>query len=166
MNKLRLRVCRTWFDFLPKAGMGASTFQKGEAIMRNHVGVQVGAGLGTLLLAFGAMAADSTFHQSCINASLSADGVNLIASCRNSIGRWSTSSLALRGIQVVRGVLTIVPGGVTNYRKSCSEIRLEMPVVKPNPRIVGYCKSEEGIYNSSYVELSGIDNRNGVLTYQ
>jgi len=146
--------------------MGASTFQHGEVIMRNHLGVRVGVGLGTLLMAFGAMAADSTFHESCNNASLSADGVNLIASCRNSIGRWNTSSLALRGIQVVRGLLTIVPGGVTNYRKSCSELRLEMPVVKPNPRIVGYCKSEEGIYNSSFVELSGIHNINGVLTYK
>ena len=122
--------------------------------------------LGTLL-ATCAFAADSTFHKTCSDLKLNADGSGFSAVCKKRNGQPNNTSLTLKGVQNLDGKLSIVPGGPSNYVQSCNTIRLQVPSSSmqiPHPRLTAICKKKNGHPSNTQLELDNIENVDGVLT--
>jgi hypothetical protein len=100
----------------------------------------------------------STYQDSCDNLSIS--GNSLVAYCRTKSGDFVQSSIVLRGIDNVNGVLTATNfDRPSTYQHSCDNISISRNV------LTAFCETGNGKKNQTTISLSGIGNDNGVLVY-
>jgi hypothetical protein len=100
----------------------------------------------------------SSFQNSCSNISVTA--ATLKASCRRVNGTYGATSIAIRGIENIDGTLKMTGTGASSYQRTCRNIGIVGDVLSAT------CKKIDGSSQLSSLEIPGIANIDGVLTYQ
>lgn len=123
--------------------------------------------LTTALLAVtagAAIAANSTFQQTCSNIAFvySGNSPALQATCLRANGTPNQTSLIIRGISNQNGRLAI-SGGASSFQQSCGNIQITVTPVAAT--LSAFCRTVSGASNSTTIPLDGINNNNGNLTY-
>lgn len=104
-------------------------------------------------------AAVSNYQLSCNRISI--QGNKLSANCRKINGNFNRTSIVLRGIENINGVLKVTSvNKISNYQLTCQKIR----IVKGNI-LSANCKKRNGSLRSTALRLNGIENINGSLRY-
>ena len=107
-----------------------------------------------------AQAYDSTsYENSCSRISIQGD--TLSAYCRRVDGSYNRTAIRVRGIENNNGNLSYRsnPNAYSTYQNSCSRIYVA------GDTLSAYCRRVDGSYNNTAIEISGISNANGVLSY-
>jgi hypothetical protein len=110
--------------------------------------------------------ATSTFQQTCSNIEFkyNAQGqATISATCLRADGSPNATSLAIQGVSNNNGTLTRV-GGASTFQKSCGNITIAAKDANM-VSLSALCRSSSGASNSTSIQLNGIKNINGVLSY-
>jgi CVNH domain/Domain of unknown function (DUF4157) len=100
----------------------------------------------------------STYQNSCNNISIS--GNLLSANCRRNNGQFAQSSVVLKGIENINGVLTVTSSDrEANYHLSCDNITISRNTLG------AICKTADQRPNRTSLPLNGIENIDGILKY-
>ena len=123
--------------------------------------------ISTAILALGviaAQAAPSTFQQTCSNIEFSYSGSNaaVSATCLKRDGTPNSTSVLIQGVSNQNGKLT-QGSGASSFQASCGNIQII--VDGPFVSISAICRASNGSSNSSTIDLLGVKNNNGVLSY-
>jgi len=123
--------------------------------------------LTTVLLAVtasAAIAANSTFQQTCSNITFvySGNSAALQATCLRANGTPNPTSLIIKGISNQNGRLT-TSGGASTFQQSCGNIQIS--VTPGAATLSAFCRTSSGASNSTTIPLDDINNNNGNLTY-
>lgn len=100
----------------------------------------------------------STYQMSCSNIQIA--GSTLSASCRRNNGSFDNTSILVRGIENVNGVLQ--SNGLvqaSTFQNSCTDIGVAGSTLSAN------CRRLDGSFNRTSILIPGIENSNGVLRY-
>ncbi len=122
------------------------------------------ASFGLLLLGAGAsQAASSSFQRSCDDIGIEVAGgdVFLVAQCRDRAGRYRPADLRLFGYQNDDGYLVRNGHGNSSFQRSCDQYRLD--VRNRSVMLNGNCRTRNGRYRESRIELQDIRNDDGRL---
>jgi hypothetical protein len=107
-----------------------------------------------------AFAAPSSYQFTCSNISLSSNGNILSATCRRRDQTFSKTSIVLRGIENIDGTLKFTDRyKPANFNLSCKDTSVS------GTRLSGNCQKIDGSYVNTSIEINGIENINGNLTY-
>lgn len=111
-----------------------------------------------------ASAAPSTFQNTCSNIAFGYQGSDaaLNAVCLKKDGSPNASSLLIQGISNQNGKLT-AGSGSSSFQQSCGDI--QVMVDGPNVSISALCRKTDGSSVPSTIELQGVSNNDGKLTY-
>jgi hypothetical protein len=101
----------------------------------------------------------SNYQNSCRN--LQVEGMILSARCRRINGSYSATSIQIRGIENRDGNLTYLSNSTnySNYQNSCRKIRVEGAI------LFAKCRQINGDSRMTSIQIRGIENQNGNLTY-
>ncbi len=135
----------------------------GDTIVKNNllkIVSIIAASASTILIGLNkpANAAPSSYQQTCNNIVIF--GNQISAYCRKINGQYQKTSLTLKGIENIDGVLQVTnPTNVSNYQLTCSAIKISGDVINAT------CKKKDGTPNPTTITLNGIENIDGTLKY-
>ena len=112
-------------------------------------------------MAIGAASAQeaSSYQLSCRH--IGAAGATLYADCRRIDGSFNRTSIAIRGMENINGVLQFNGMGyASTFQNSCSGIGVAGSTLFAN------CRRMDGGFNRTSIAIPGIANINGDLRYQ
>ncbi|MGG6296588.1 CVNH domain-containing protein [Leptolyngbya sp. AN02str] len=100
----------------------------------------------------------STYQDSCENISISGD--LLSAFCRTRSGDFVQTSIVLRGIDNVNGMLVATNfTQPSTYQDSCNQLSINGNI------LTAFCETGDGRKKQTTISLSGIGNDDGMLVY-
>ncbi|GAA6614237.1 CVNH domain-containing protein [Scytonema sp. NUACC26] len=101
----------------------------------------------------------SNYTNSCSNIRIFGD--TLSATCRRVDGSYTRTAIKVRGIENVNGNLSYIsnPNASSTYQNSCTRIYVSGDTLSAT------CRRVNGSYNRTAIEIPGISNINGVLSY-
>jgi len=103
-------------------------------------------------------AARSSYQKTCKEISIS--GNVLSANCRRRDGSYNQTSIVLRGIENIDGVLKVTdPNRDSNYQLTCDDIHIR------GDKLSAVCKRRDQQLHRTSIILNGIENIDGVLEY-
>lgn len=109
--------------------------------------------------------ASSSFQNTCSNIEFvyQGDDAALSATCLRANGTPNASVLLIRGVSNQNGTLT-VGSGASSFQKSCGNIEI---TAAPEGQVFlsAFCRTTSGSFKTNRIELDGISNNNGNLTY-
>ena len=122
----------------------------------------IAAGLLLLPIA-AAQAKPSSFQRSCddIRIEVTSSGAYLSAQCRDGQGQYRATDMRLIGYQNDDGYLIRYGFENSSFQHSCDQYWLE--VTDGWGALHGNCRSRDGSYVESEIELQGIENIGGQL---
>jgi uncharacterized protein YecT (DUF1311 family) len=101
----------------------------------------------------------STYQNSCKDVQLT--GVTLSATCRRVDGSFNETSISVRGIDNIDGVLKFSSTAkASTFQNSCTDIEVAGRTLSAN------CRRIDGTLNQTSISIPGIENIDGVLRYQ
>ncbi|WP_157816483.1 CVNH domain-containing protein [Nostoc flagelliforme] len=102
----------------------------------------------------------SSYQKSCLNIKVK-DGDLLSATCRTRDGKLNNTYIRIPGIENIDGLLTFNnPNNSSSYQKSCLNIK-----VKDGDLLSATCRTRDGKLNNTYIRIPGIENIDGLLTF-
>ncbi|MEH2161531.1 MAG: CVNH domain-containing protein, partial [Nostoc sp.] len=112
------------------------------------------------VLTFNNSYSSSSYQKSCSNIKVE-NGDLLSATCIKIDGSYNNTSIRIPGIENINGVLTFNNSySSSSYQKSCSNIKVEN-----GDLLSATCIKIDGSYNNTSIRIPGIENINGVLTF-
>jgi uncharacterized protein YecT (DUF1311 family) len=100
----------------------------------------------------------STYQDSCKDIQIT--GITLSATCRAADGSFNDTSIAVRGIANIDGVLTFDSmEKASTFQNSCTDIEVTGRTLSAN------CRRIDGSFNQTSITISEIANIDGVLRY-
>ncbi|MDN2581790.1 CVNH domain-containing protein [Aquibium sp. ELW1220] len=116
-----------------------------------------------LLGAAASHAAPSSFQRSCEDVQIEVAGgeVYLVAQCRDRAGRYRPAELRLYGYQNDDGYLVRNGYGKSSFQRSCDQYWLD--VGRTSVFLNGNCRTRNGRFRESRIELQDISNDDGRL---
>ncbi|BAY90358.1 MULTISPECIES: CVNH domain-containing protein [unclassified Tolypothrix] len=100
----------------------------------------------------------SSYQYTCENISI--DGDVISATCQRRDGSWNETSLSLRGIENIDGILEVTdPYARSSFQLSAMNISIDGDVLSAT------CRRMDGLWNESSLVLDGIENIDGNLEY-
>jgi len=101
----------------------------------------------------------SSFQYSCNDIKIGNEADVLTAQCRKYNGAMQSTSIRLRGIHNMNGVLAQNAQGDSSFQKSCANVFV------CGTLLMASCKTRTGSYTDSMIKISGMHNINGTLVY-
>ncbi|MBD2212825.1 hypothetical protein H6G27_23550 [Nostoc linckia FACHB-104] len=100
----------------------------------------------------------SSYQHTCENISI--DGDVISATCQRRDGSWNETSLSLRGIENIDGILEVTdPYSPSSFQLSAMNISIDGDLLSAT------CQRRDGLWNESSLVLNGIENIDGNLEY-
>lgn len=111
-----------------------------------------------------AMAASSTFQNTCSNITFTYSGNDAAvqATCLTAAGTPNNTKLVIMGISNQNGQLTSGSGAST-FQQSCGNIQVS--ATPSGAMLSAICRTAAGDANATTTPLNGINNNNGNLSY-
>jgi len=103
--------------------------------------------------------ATSSFQFSCNDIKVGNEADVLTAQCRKYDGSMQSTSIRLRGIHNMNGVLAQNAAGASSFQRSCTNVFI------CGTSLMASCRTKTGSYVDSMVKISGLHNANGALVY-
>lgn len=100
----------------------------------------------------------SSYQKSCFNIKVKKD--LLSATCIKIDGKINNTSIHIPGIENINGILTFNnPNNFSSYQKTCFNMKVKGDLLSAT------CIKIDGRLNNTSIHLPGIENINGVLTF-
>ncbi len=108
--------------------------------------------------------AGSSFQNTCSNFQFSYLGseAGITATCLGRDGEANQTSIVIRGISNQNGILTH-DGAPSSFQQSCGNIGLLSDL--RSVTLTANCRAPNGEFLETSIEIEGISNQNGVLSY-
>jgi phage tail tape-measure protein len=101
----------------------------------------------------------SSYQLSCMGIGVS--GATLFGQCRRLNGSWASTSIQIRGVQNINGMLQF--GGMgqpSSFQLTCVRIRVAGDMLSAQ------CRRVDGSYRRTSIPIQGIANIDGTMRYQ
>lgn len=125
----------------------------------------IAAAASVATFAAGSAFAASSFQNTCSNITFAYSGnsASVQAVCLRANGTPNSTSLILQGISNQNGQLTGGGSGPASFQQSCGNIQILAD--GSSVQLSALCRTTAGPSNPTSVELDGIGNNNGNLSY-
>jgi len=101
----------------------------------------------------------SSFQHSCTDIKTGNEADVLVAQCKKFNGTMQSTSIRLKGIHNMNGVLVQGGQSVSSFQRSCTNVFV------CGTSLMASCKTKTGAYAESVIKIGGLHNNNGTLVY-